>query len=255
MTPAQLEDDEMLNALLDGELDAASASALERRLAADAALAGRFALLTALHGAVSNALPQERAPDALHAGIAALAAPPAGRAPPQPHGGAPWRAMAATLILGAILGAGAMRLTPPSVVDDPIERDAVAGYLRGRISGAAIDVVSSERHTVKPWLATKIAASTTVPDLGADGFPLAGGRVDIIAGVPAATLIYQRREHMIALTELPGGAIGPSTSARDGFALLRWSDASRNYVAVSDLPPSELETFAAAFKKFAEKEK
>lgn len=242
------DDDALLNALADGELDAASALALERRLEREPALAARLANLRALHAAIRAKLPLEPAPDALRRRVAALAPAAAPRRP------APWMALAASLALGAALGAGAMRLYSPSPSDDPVARDLVASYMRARLAAQPIEVASADRHTVKPWLATKIAAATNVPDLAADGFALLGGRVDVVAGAPVATLVYQRREHAIALSELPlGPAVG--AGARDGFALLRWSDASRSYAAVSDLAPSELEAFAASFRRVAAQEK
>ena len=131
----------------------------------------------------------------------------------------------------------------------------IAGFVRGRLSGQPVDVATSDRHTVKPWLAGKIAGATTVVDLKADGFPLVGGRIDVVGQTPVATLVYQRREHQIALSEIPSSAAGGSAEARrqtrDGFSLLEWTDGGRLFVAVSDLPPAELDVFGAAFRRAA----
>jgi anti-sigma factor RsiW len=110
---------------------------------------------------------------------------------------------------------------------------------------------------VKPWLAGKVAGATTVVDLKADGFPLVGGRIDVVGRTPAATLVYQRREHQIAVTEMPaeGAAKEPRSATRDGFALMEWSDGQRLYAAVSDLPPAELREFCAAFRRAAAAER
>jgi anti-sigma factor RsiW len=101
-----------------------------------------------------------------------------------------------------------------------------------------------------------VAYATTVVDLKLAGFPLVGGRVDVVKGEPVATLVYQRREHQIALTELPGGeAREPRRETRDGFALVEWSDGARRFVAISDLPPAELDAFVAAFRNAAASER
>jgi anti-sigma factor RsiW len=252
----------LLNAALDGELDAAGMLEIEAKLAADPALAREYRRLEALREATGR-LNRPSAPDALRARVLAMTQ----RQTQTPQESSfrpsrPWRAyygsLAASLMLGVLLGAGGYGLFAPPSSEDGADRAVVASYIRGRLSGAPVDIATSDRHTVKPWFAGKVAGATTVVDLKADGFPLVGGRVDVIGGRPAATLVYQRREHAIALTELPGGgeASGePRREARDGYALLEWSDQTRRYVAISDLPPAELDTFAAAFRKAAAAER
>ncbi|MER8842700.1 anti-sigma factor, partial [Mesorhizobium sp. M0913] len=73
----------MIHALVDGELDAAAALAVERRIAADPALAAEHARIVALQSAVGRlALPQGS--DALNARIAAIGATGEAQARPGP---------------------------------------------------------------------------------------------------------------------------------------------------------------------------
>src|ERR1700733_11961052 len=118
--------------------------------------------------------------------------------------------LAASLMLGVVLGASAYALVARPSADDDVQRAIVAGFVRGRLSGQTVDIATSDRHTVKPWFAGKIADATTVVDLKTDGFPLVGGRVDVVGRTPVATLVYQRREHQIALTEMPASSVGGS---------------------------------------------
>ena len=115
------------------------------------------------------------------------------------------------------------------------------------------------RHTVKPWFSGKIAEATTVVDLKTDGFPLVGGRVDVVGETPVATLIYQRREHQIALTEMPASSAAassePRRETRNGYSILEWTESGRVYAAVSDLPPAEVDAFSAAFRRAAAAER
>jgi anti-sigma factor RsiW len=256
----------LLQAALDGELDAAGMIDVEARLAADPALAAEYARLVALRDAIRTRIPRPGAPDALRARVIAMAqAPaqsqraaqsPAERRPLRPLG-APYRSLAASLMLGVLLGAGAYGLFAPSPADD-VQRAIVAGFIRGRLSGQTVDVATSDRHTVKPWLAAKIAGATTVVDLKADGFPLVGGRIDVVGGTPVPTLVYQRREHQIALSEMPalnGASSAPRRATRDGYSLLEWTDEGRLFAAVSDMPPGELDAFAEAFRRAAAAER
>jgi anti-sigma factor RsiW len=257
-------DDRMLlNAALDGELDAAGMIAIEGRLAADPALAAEYARLAALRDVLRARLPRQSAPESLRAKVIAMASAsgePRAIAPRRARPtGAPWRALAASLALGIALGAGGYGLLAPQSADNDVERAIVAGFVRGRLSGQPVDVATSDRHAVKPWLAGKIANATTVVDLKADGFPLVGGRIDVVGKTPVATLIYQRREHQIALSEMPtslaDAPAAPRGGARDGYSLLEWTDGGRLFAAVSDLPPGELDAFGAAFRRAAAAER
>ena len=254
----------LLQAALDGELDAAGMIEVEAKLAADPVLAAEYARLVALRDAIRTRLPRANAPDALRARIIAMAQAPVAQAPAiaprrpfrllDPR----YRAVAASLVLGMVIGAGALRLAVPPAADDDVQSAIVAGFIRGRLSGQTVDVATSDRHTVKPWLAGKIAGATTVVDLKADGFPLVGGRIDVVGKTPVPTLVYQRREHQIALSEMPaasGGSSAPRRETRDGYSLLEWEDSGRLYAAVSDMPPSELDLFADAFRKAAAAER
>ena len=95
---------------------------------------------------------------------------------------------------------------------------------------------------VKPWLATHAPLGVAAVDLADAGYPLAGGRIAVIGATPVPTLVYQRHEHWIAVTELPlslaDGA--PARAALDGFHLEHWRDSERAYVAVSDIDAGEL---------------
>jgi anti-sigma factor RsiW len=253
----------LLHAALDGELDAAGAMDVEGRLSADPALAAEYARLVALRDAIRTRLPRERAPDALRARVIAMAQAPsqikltaARRSWLQVER---YRPLAASLMLGVALGAGAYGLFEHSSADDDVQRALVAGFMRGRLSGQTVDIATSDRHTVKPWFGGKIAEATTVVDLKTDGFPLLGGRVDVVGETPVATLIYQRREHQIALTEMATSSAAassePRRETRNGYSILEWTEGGRVYAAVSDLPPAELDAFSVAFRRSAAAER
>ena len=79
----------------------------------------------------------------------------------------------------------------------------VDDHRRALLAREAIDIASSDRHTVKPWFDARLAVSPPVVDLAAQGFALVGGRADVVEGLPAPTLVYRLREHLISLTALP----------------------------------------------------
>jgi anti-sigma factor RsiW len=256
-----------LNAALDGELDAMGSLAFERELRDDPAVAAEYQRLKALRDAVRRHAPREAAPQTLANRIAALtaSAPAASPAPAE----APtatvvpfWRrawldsralAMAASLgVLGFAVGAGLTSLRTPAGSPDVAEH-LVSDFARAEIAGQPFDVASSDRHTVKPWLANRTTVSGTIVDLAPEGFPLVGGRVTIVDRVPTPTLVYRHNEHVVAVTELPLDAKGARGTGGietiDGYHVVRWTDANLNYVAVSDMDETALGEFVEAFRR------
>ena len=116
-------------------------------------------------------------------------------------------------------------------------------------SPTPVDVVSSDRHTVKPWFAGRIDYAPPVHDLTQEGFPLVGGRLDVIDGRKVAVLVYRHNQHRIALTLWPSSSPGNSAATvrqRDGFALAEWRHDGFDMHAVADLAPADMKAFATA---------
>ena len=116
------------------------------------------------------------------------------------------------------------------------------------------DVLSSDHHTVKPWFAGKINFTPTVPELQSNGFPLIGGRVEIVSGHAAAALVYGRGLHKINLFIWPSSSTadaGPPAAWFNGYSLVHWSDRGLTYWAVTDAAASELSAFQQAYQAAA----
>jgi anti-sigma factor RsiW len=236
----------LTQAALDGELDAAGMLDFENRLAGNASLAAEYSRVKALREVMRRELIKPVAPRALRERIARMAAPsiaPRAR----------WRAIAASAIVAAGLGSASTWLAlRASLQDTYLGRTLIADHKRALLSGQPFDIASADRHTVKPWFATRFALAPKVLDLAAQGFPLAGGRIDVIAGAPAPVLIYRHNEHVISLTAVPAHAV-PSESAliTDGYSVEVWLDGGTEYWAISDIDPAELSKFRAAFETAA----
>jgi len=251
-----------LHAALDGELDAMSALELEQAMRDDPAFAAEYRRLATLREAVRRHAPRERAPQWLTDRIGGLAGPveaevstasaailPFRRATPGPLR---MLALAASVAAcGFAAGAGfiAVRQTGAS---EGVATGLVADFARAEIAGQPFDVASSDRHTVKPWLADRTTVSASIVDL-APRFPLVGGRVAVIDRIPTPTLVYRHNEHLVAVTELPLSAKGARETGAietiDGYHVARWSDANLAYVAVSDMDETALGEFVAAFRR------
>jgi anti-sigma factor RsiW len=260
----------LLHAYLDGELDPAHALEVERRLVTDRTLAAERERIEALRRVIRERLPRLTAPpglalriEAAIAGTSLRRATLASRFRASSLGPASrdfsWRAMAASVMLAAFLSSGAtwfvLRPEPPgSNIADGTADMVVASHLRALMAPQPTDVVSSDRHTVKPWFNGRLPEAPRVVDLGNEGFPLVGGRIDVISRTPVPTLVYRHRQHLISLIAVPNGKAGAAAVARRtiaGYNVLSWSQNGIVYWAVSDLAAADLEAFAKAFREAA----
>jgi anti-sigma factor (TIGR02949 family) len=231
----------MVEAYLDGELSAGEAAAFERALEVCPDCRRRLDAAREMSRLLRE-LPAEPAPDLLRARIERELRAIAGGRSERVR----WMAIAAGVLIALGIGwLGGSLVGREQRANDEL----VAGYLRVALSERAVDVASSDRHTVKPWFAGRVDYAPPVHDLTAQGFPLSGGRIDVVDGRRVAVLVYQRRQHKVALTVWPsstGGDAAPRVSKRDGFALAQWRHGGFELRAASDLSATEMASFAAA---------
>jgi anti-sigma factor RsiW len=136
-----------------------------------------------------------------------------------------------------------------SAAREAMVAELVDNHVRSLIGDHLTDVRSTDQHTVKPWFNGKIDFVPHVVDLGAQGFPLIGGRVDYIRGRAAAALVYGRRRHFVNLFIWPdsGAEAGETTRNYNGYSLLHWITGGMSYWAVTDASPVDLSAFKEAY--------
>jgi anti-sigma factor RsiW len=242
-----------LQAYLDGELDAAGTASFERHLQScaqcGAALASEQALRHTLHAAQLY----ERAPDHLRQKVRA-ALPASFPAPGQTVRFPVWQwaALAAALLLAVLLGRELLTVLRSNSEATTLAVAAVDAHLRSLQPGHLMDVESTDQHTVKPWFDGKIDFAPSVRDFANDGFPLMGGRLDVLAGRTAAALVYSRRKHVVNVFVVTGPEANPAlapSGERQGYHWLSWQKDGFSYVAVSDAAPADLQQLRDLFLK------
>jgi anti-sigma factor RsiW len=129
--------------------------------------------------------------------------------------------------------------------DNRLATDLVSSHVRSMMADHLMDVPTSDRHTVKPWLSAHMDFSPDVKDLVAAGYPLLGGRMDYIEGRETAAIVYRRDKHIINLFvfKQPGADTETKQSRLDGFNVITWREGGLRYSAVSDVEASQLVTF------------
>lgn len=244
---------EHLHGYIDHEIDPVTASAIEQHLHSCDACRQEYELQSSLHAAVAHHADYYPAPSALAARIRARIDAKAGTVTATPRANWQWLRLGAAVAVTAIVTWVATAQLDGMRQDNVIAEQVIAGHARSLLTNHLTDVASSDQHTVKPWLSAKLDFSPPVVDLTADGFPLAGGRLDYLDNRPVAALVYRHRQHVINLFVWPTAKTSASsamkTLSRQGYNVLHWARADMTFWAISDLNQDELDAFALALSK------
>jgi anti-sigma factor RsiW len=113
-----------------------------------------------------------------------------------------------------------------------------------------VDVISTDRHTVKPWFEGRVPFAVPVPDLSSTPFRLIGGRVVYVHGNQAAYLLLGKSAHRISVfvfrRETAPQNLGPAPPAASA---LSWADDGLLFVAIADVPSADLAELRNAFQR------
>jgi len=122
-------------------------------------------------------------------------------------------------------------------------------------SASPFDVVSSDRHTVKPWFQGKIPFTFTLPELQNSEFSLLGGRVTYMQQPPGAHLIYEVRKHRISVFIFPESSLqeklaaGPTADKELSFNIATWTQDGLRYFVIGDAGAGEIGALAKLFRE------
>jgi len=237
-----------VQAYFDGEVDALSALEIERHSEHCAECRALLEDLARTRARLHRELDYAAAPAQLRARIARALDEEQGAAPTRPRSTVPpwWRTRpfwaGAGGGLGAALAASLVWLflsaAPPAALLDEL----ASAHVRSLLPAHLTEVVSTDRHTVKPWFAGRADVSPVVADFTPEGYHLLGGRADPLAQQRAAVLVYQHGAHVINVFAWAAGGKRalPERSTRAGYHLVCWSAADLEYCAVSDAGWDEL---------------
>jgi anti-sigma factor RsiW len=121
-------------------------------------------------------------------------------------------------------------------------------------SSSPVDVISTDRHTVKPWFQGKIPFAFNLPELQNSEFSLLGGRMTCLDQTPGAHLIYDVRKHHISVlvfqerslpAKLDESSLWPK---KLWFNMETWSQGGLRYFVIGDASASDIDRLARLFK-------
>jgi anti-sigma factor (TIGR02949 family) len=243
-----------LHAYFDGELDAMGAAEFERHLESCPDCETRLAAEDKLRSALAGAQLYARAPETLRkklqTALPKAAIPPEVRDPKASvEKSWRWLAIAASVILAAILGAHHLEKMNRYSQQQAMAAVIVDAHLRSLQPGHLEDVISTDQHTVKPWFDGKIDFAPPVRDFASDGFPLLGGRLDVINSRTAAALVYGRRQHIVNVfvEKAQLGDTQDASGELQGYHWVSWQQNGFTFTAVSDTAYADLDQLKQLF--------
>jgi anti-sigma factor RsiW len=232
-----------IHAYCDGELDAAAATEIEQHLETCPDCAALLKDIEQTRSALHESVPYYRASEELRGRIDDALDDEEGKRRPRMSA---WTMR--SFVTGAVGGGGLTALVaalafvlllqpaPTLLVDD-----LTNAHLRSMMSDHLIDVVSSDRHTVKPWFAGHTDVSPPAVNFAPQGYTLVGGRADYIDGHRAAVVVYRHGKHVInVFAWAAGNERLPETAERNGYHLMFWKSGNVAFCAVSDAGLEEM---------------
>ena len=226
--------------VIDGRATGSDAAQIEGHAQTCPLCAQQMQKTRALSSALRSDALRFKAPASLRRNIEAL-----GKAPNNPilasesrsrKWGRGWASVAASVVLAFSASWIAFRATTPTR-DELTSREVISSHIRSLMVEHISDVVSTDKHTVKPWFTGKLSFSPRVEDFSKQEFPLIGGRLDYIGETTVAALIYQRRKHLINVFIWPtseAATTAPTAESQRGYNVLHWNADGMTYWAVSD---------------------
>jgi anti-sigma factor RsiW len=142
---------------------------------------------------------------------------------------------------GTVIAASVAFLLLVPRFTNPLLDELVSAHVRSLMPAHLIDVVSTDKHTVKPWFAGHADVSPAVADFEPQGYRLVGGRADYLNHQRSAVVVYQHGAHIINVFSWAGNERSvPNDVTRSGYHLAFWKAGDLQYCAVSDTGWDEL---------------
>ena len=238
MTDSQHATQLALQRYLDNETTVAESSAIQQHLSTCSTCASAIAESARLKRAVSLHANRYQPSSDFRQRIAAQLAPALARKSFR------WRplALATLAVLLLVLATPVIRsLRPPSAPSAELA-EAMDLHVTALASSNPVDVVSTDRHTVKPWFQGKIPFAFNLPELAGSPYTLDGGRVAYLHHQACAQLIYSLRQHHLSVFVCPGSGLAPSVTAKVPFRAASWTSPDLHYYAISDADLADIQS-------------
>jgi anti-sigma factor RsiW len=259
--------DTMLNALVDGELSVEQSAAAKEHLDQCPSCTSSALNQALLKTATAKAGQRYAVPPQLQERLRRVASSQGLNAPPVPRNDAskswPVRRIAsfalpiAALLL--VLASGSLLIERRATNSEraAVERAALVTEISDLHIGTLAanqppEVISSDRHTVKPWFQGKLPFSFNLPDNLPPDTRLDGANLTYLHNRPVAQLLYSIGRHRVSVFIQQRSAAAEQDSPqaeRAGFHVTGFDTNDLDVLAISDVDPSRLTGLVRAIEQ------
>lgn len=174
-------------------------------------------------------------------------------AKPQRSSSFAWMLATASVLIFAVAAFSVAQFEREQARVAEVYGEVADSHVETLASSSPVDVVSTDRHTVKPWFQGKIPFAFDLPELENTGFSLLGGRMTYLEQAPGAHLIYQVRKHEISVlifqeSALHGGLGDGAAERKLSFNVETWSQGGLRYFVIGDVSATDIEALGRLFK-------
>jgi anti-sigma factor RsiW len=236
-----------LAAYLDGEIPADQASALEQHLRTCAQCAAEVATMVSMRRALRPARTRFTPSAEFRQRIQTQLAPK--KRSFRIFGGWPMAVAALAILLASLVW---MR---QSALRSDAFREVADLHISDLASANPYDVVSSDRHTVKPWFQGRIPFAFNLPEFAGTEFTLLGGRLVYLHQQPAAQVVVGMGHHKISVLivqESPGGLPSAFSASEaeihNSFNVQTWTSHGLRFFVIGDAEKAGIQRLAQALQ-------
>jgi anti-sigma factor RsiW len=259
----------ILNALVDGELTPDQMANADQHLAGCPSCTSYALNQSLLKSATGKAGKRYQPPPHLQERLARLASQegsrshspgfdPAALSPRRPFwgfGSQGWAAAAVILLVSVsmmLFQRAAQRAEIASAQHAALITEVFDQHVATLADNIAPQVVSTDRHTVKPWFQGKIPFSFNLPQTLPGDTTLDGANLTYLGDQPVAQLLYSIGRHRVSVFLRQSSAEAETNqfaAERAGFHVMAFSTNGLEGVAVSDVDPARLAELVSALKR------
>jgi anti-sigma factor RsiW len=241
-----------LNALVDGELSGEQLASANEHLAACSECTSRALAQSLLKSTAARAGQRYAPPRELRGRLAAQIYQESARleAVQSSRTGRPARSLrsygwlaAAMLLICVGLFAVVQSTRRASAEFAGLVTEVCDEHIAALAANSPPEVISSDRHTVKPWFQGKIPFSFNLPQNLPGDTTLDGANLTYVRNQPTAQLLYSIGKHRVSVfVQQRAGGVGASGSFTEhsGFHVIGFRTQDLAVVAVSDVEPARL---------------
>jgi anti-sigma factor RsiW len=164
-----------------------------------------------------------------------------------------WALAALLLLAGIVIVQRGLPYSGSAVANNATLAEEICDiHVAALADSSPAQVISTDRHTVKPWFQGKIPFTFNLPDQLPADIKLDGANLTYIEGRPAAQLFYSIGHHRVSvfLQQRIGGNITTALpQVRSGFHLATFSTDELDAVAISDVDPARLAALSAIIEQ------